>query len=290
MARAERRLPTNVEGDYFVDSSCIDCDACRQLAPEVFASRGDQSAVVHQPVGEAERLRAAKALVSCPTASIGTVSKADLRAAIHGLPEAVDENVWRCGFTSQKSFGAFSYVIGLDGGGYLIDSPRFNRPLLRNIERLGGIREILLTHSDDVADHERWSTELDCTRVLHRRDVSRSTRMIESQPDGDQAVEIAPDLLMIPTPGHTRGHSVFLYRSKFLFSGDHLAWSPRRKDLIAFRSVCWYDWGEQTRSMQKLLDYEFEYVLPGHGRPVRIEPARMREGLERLIGWMRSVA
>jgi len=59
-----------------------------------------------------------------------------------------------------------------------------------------------------------------------------------------------------------RGHAVLLYRNKFLFTGDHLAWSPNPNSLIAFRSACWYSWTEQTRSMAKILDYDFEWVLP----------------------------
>ena len=43
MALVERRRAENVPGDFYVDSSCIDCDLCRQIAPEVFAAAGDQS-------------------------------------------------------------------------------------------------------------------------------------------------------------------------------------------------------------------------------------------------------
>ncbi|MHB8872506.1 MAG: ferredoxin [Myxococcaceae bacterium] len=47
MARFADRLPENAAGDFFVDSSCIDCDLCRQLAPSVFdrAEGRDQSYV-----------------------------------------------------------------------------------------------------------------------------------------------------------------------------------------------------------------------------------------------------
>ena len=36
MANPKKRVPENVPGDFFVDSTCIDCDACRQIAPTVF--------------------------------------------------------------------------------------------------------------------------------------------------------------------------------------------------------------------------------------------------------------
>jgi ferredoxin len=70
MARVSERLPANVPGDFFVDSTCIDCDLCRQIAPTVFCANGEQSIVYHQPETPGERLRAGMALVTCPTASI----------------------------------------------------------------------------------------------------------------------------------------------------------------------------------------------------------------------------
>src|SRR5262245_9716828 len=64
MANLQKRLPENVPGDFFVDSTCIDCDTCRQLAPQVFAE-GDEHAYVHeQPASAAARRAALHALVS----------------------------------------------------------------------------------------------------------------------------------------------------------------------------------------------------------------------------------
>ena len=50
-----------------------------------------------------------------------------------------------------------------------------------------------------------------------------------------------------------------------LFTGDSLSWSFVDNDLNAFRDFCWYSWEEQTRSLARLLDYDFEWVLAGHG-------------------------
>lgn len=52
MANLALRLPENVPGDFFVDSTCIDCDACRQIAPETFTDDRDASIVHHQPATE----------------------------------------------------------------------------------------------------------------------------------------------------------------------------------------------------------------------------------------------
>jgi len=288
MAQPALRLESNVPGDFFVDSTCIDCDACRIFAPAVFHDAGEQSAVYHQPETEEELLAAQRALISCPTASIGTLEKHDMRVAVASLPEHVDDDVYRCGYTSESSFGAVSYLVHREDGNLLIDSPRFTEPLARNIARLGGARRMLLTHRDDVADHEKFHERFGCDRVLHHADIGSGTRSVELQPAGLDPVTLAPDLLMIPTPGHTRGHAVFLYRDRFLFTGDHLAWSEARGHLYAFRSACWYSWTEQIRSMERLLDYRFEWVLPGHGRPVHLPAEAMHASLEKCVAWMKT--
>lgn len=288
MAQLALRLEENVPGDYFVDSSCIDCDACRIFAPTVFSDAGDQSFVQHQPSSDAELLAAQKALISCPTGSIGAVSKPDMKHAVASLPELVDRDVYRTGYTSESSFGAVAYLLHRDDGNVLIDSPRFAAPLVKNIETMGGVRTMLLTHQDDVADHEKFHERFGCERVLHADDVRGRTAAIERKPSGSDVIDLGQDLLMIPTPGHTRGHAVFLYRQTYLFTGDHLAWSVPRGHLYAFRSACWYSWTEQIRSMERLLDYSFEWVLPGHGRPIRLTRAEMRKSLETCVAWMRQ--
>ena len=285
MARLALKLADNVEGDFFVDSTCIDCDACRVIAPSVFQDSGNQSAVYHQPETADELLAAQRALISCPTASIGDLAKRKMTEAVASLPERIDEDVYRCGYTSESSFGAISYYV--KAARTMIDSPRFAAPLVKNIEALGGVQRMLLTHQDDVADHAKFHEHFGCERVLHRDDIRSRTASVELQPTGRDAVELGDRLLMIPTPGHTKGHAVFLYHEKFLFTGDHLAWDTDEQRLYAFRGACWYSWSEQIESMARLLDYRFEWVLPGHGRPMRLPADEMHAHLERCVAWMR---
>src|SRR5262249_5515402 len=149
MALLSNRLPGNTPGDFFVDSSCIDCDACRQIAPESFRDAGSQSVVYRQPETAGDVRRALMALIACPTASIGTTRKYDVRAAIDRFPQLIDQNVYFCGFTSESSFGAWSYLIVRPrnlGGNVLVDSPRYNAHLARKIVALGGVATMFLTH------------------------------------------------------------------------------------------------------------------------------------------------
>jgi glyoxylase-like metal-dependent hydrolase (beta-lactamase superfamily II)/ferredoxin len=290
MANIQQRLPENVPGDFFVDESCIDCDTCSQLAPAVFRDHGEQCSVYRQPENEADTRLALMALVACPTGSIGTTEKHDARIGIDAFPSPVAENVYFCGFTSESSFGGWSYLITRpesDGGNLMIDSPRFATQLVKRIESLGGVSQMLLTHRDDIADHQRFRNRFGCERVMHADDGALrigAERIIQ----GEDAVQLHDDLLAIPTPGHTRGHMVFLYKKKFLFTGDHLAWSPARQTLTAFPSVAWYSWARQIESMEKLAKYDFEWVLPGHGSLHHDTKQNMRYYLQSCIAWMKT--
>src|SRR5262245_20760152 len=98
MADLSKRLAENINGDFFVDSTCIDCDACRQIAPASFADHGGASSVYKQPSSDEETRLALKALIACPVGSIGTTQKHDLRPVIASYPAQMSDNVYFCGF------------------------------------------------------------------------------------------------------------------------------------------------------------------------------------------------
>jgi glyoxylase-like metal-dependent hydrolase (beta-lactamase superfamily II)/ferredoxin len=290
MAHLQQRHPQNINGDFYVDTTCIDCDTCRWMTPEVFHREDEQSVVYHQPRNETERLRAMQALLSCPTSSIGTVEKpTDIKTAQHSLPIQLEDNVYHCGYHAESSYGAASYLIQRPEGNILVDSPRFAPPLVKRLEELGGVRYMYLTHRDDVADHHKFHDHFGCDRILHQDEINRGTQDVEMQLKGAEPVQLAPDLLIIPTPGHTKGHTVLLYNHKFLFTGDHLAWSESRHQLVAFRDVCWYSWPELVQSMHKLAKYDFEWVLPGHGRRYHSDRATMQQQMQKCLAWMDAV-
>ncbi|MEO6202014.1 MAG: ferredoxin [Nitrospirales bacterium] len=75
LANLSKRLKTNVEGNFFVDSTCIDCDTCRQLAEATFVEDREFSTVFQQPGSPGEEFAAYQALIACPVGSIGTITK-----------------------------------------------------------------------------------------------------------------------------------------------------------------------------------------------------------------------
>lgn len=287
MAHPERSLPDNAPGDFYVDDTCIDCDTCRWLAPETFVRARGQSAVKAQPEGPGARRRALEAAVACPTASIGTRSPAPEMPAVRaGFPLRVDGEVYHCGYHSPKSFGAASYLVRRPDGNVLVDSPRFSETLAGRLEALGGVRWLFLTHGDDVADHAAWRDRLGCERILHAADATRETRGVERVLEGDAPVDLAPDLRIIPVPGHTAGSCALFSGGRHLFTGDHLAWSPRLGHLYAFRDACWFSWTAQIRSVAKLRGLGFEWVLPGHGRRHGAPREAMADALAACLRWM----
>ena len=73
MPELTNRLPENAPGKFYVDDSCIDCDACRGNAPAFF-TRADSigSSVVHRQPETLEEIAAAEeAMENCPSESIG---------------------------------------------------------------------------------------------------------------------------------------------------------------------------------------------------------------------------
>lgn len=73
MADKQLKTPENVPGKYYVDNTCIDCDLCRNIAPNSFTrhDEGGYSIVFKQPETEEEKAQAEEARASCPTETIG---------------------------------------------------------------------------------------------------------------------------------------------------------------------------------------------------------------------------
>jgi glyoxylase-like metal-dependent hydrolase (beta-lactamase superfamily II) len=120
--------------------------------------------------------------------------------------------------------------------------------------------------------------------VLHASEARGALAAVERKLEGSGPWFLAPDLKVLAVPGHTVGHVALLYRDEFLFTGDHL-WADGGR-LSASRRFNWHSWEEQLRSIEKLLDESFAWVLPGHGSrfhaPREAMHGEIRATLERL--------
>jgi len=73
MAEVEDRYEDNVKGAFYVDDQCIDCDLCRETAPDNFTrhEEGGYSYVYKQAETDEERALCEEAMEGCPVEAIG---------------------------------------------------------------------------------------------------------------------------------------------------------------------------------------------------------------------------
>ncbi|GJM87440.1 hypothetical protein PR202_ga03394 [Eleusine coracana subsp. coracana] len=205
-----RRRPQNVPGEFFVDHRCIDCQTCRWMAPEVFKRVDGKAAVAAQPSSEEERTKAL-------------------------------QGVYLCGYHSEDSYGATSYLVTHPQGNILIDSYR-ELPEERNFTVL--------------------------------KQVEEATADVEWKLNGSGPWNIGTDFELIYTPGHT----------EVLFTGDHIAKSEESDDLDLSLIYNKQSVSLQLDNIRKLLEVDFEWILPGHGHRIWYEDERAKNSaIESLL-------
>jgi len=74
LADPNESVPENAPGTYYVDSNCIDCDVCRDTAPDNFtrSDKNGYSFVYKQPENDEELAQCEEALTCCPVEAIGS--------------------------------------------------------------------------------------------------------------------------------------------------------------------------------------------------------------------------
>jgi ferredoxin len=74
MADAANKYAENVDGKFYVDDQCIDCDLCRETAPANFKRNDDggHSFVYKQPESPEEEGLCKEAMEGCPVEAIGS--------------------------------------------------------------------------------------------------------------------------------------------------------------------------------------------------------------------------
>ncbi|MBW3657995.1 MAG: MBL fold metallo-hydrolase [Actinobacteria bacterium] len=255
--------PGNVPGAWFVDERCIDCDAVRQIAPDLFDRVDRQSVVSRQPDTPEDEERMWRAALACPTNSVRRSPPLPRPRDLY--PHEFAGDVWYCGHNSPDSYGANAFLAVRPEGNVLVDSPRFVRPLVERIEAMGGIDHVLLTHRDDVADADRFAERFGARVWIHREDADAAPFATDVV-DGQDPVVVQPGLQLIPCAGHTRGSVLFLLDDRFLFTGDSLYWSRTHQDLAVHVRQTWYSLEVQRDSLARVArEHRFSAVLAGHG-------------------------
>lgn len=283
MADLRRRHPRDAGGGWFVDTTCIDCDLARQVGAPIAADARGLSYFTRPPEGPEEERAAWRAVLGCPTGSIGAPPGAKPPHDV--FPWEVAPGVFLAGYASRHSFGANAWIVRREGGNLLVDGPRFVPALERAIEAMGGLAHVLLTHRDDIADAERYATRFGAKAWIHEADHDAAPWATSFAGD----VEVAPGVRGWWIPGHTEGSVAWHVDDRWLFSGDSLHVSRETHDLAAFPDFTWYSWEAQTRSLARLADMaRFEAVFPGHGMRGAFPAPDMKRRLLALVERMRA--
>ncbi len=274
-----------------MDDRCIDCDAARQVAPGlVVRDPADGNSLFARQPETAEELEMAwRAVMVCPTRSVGHTTLKRPETPV--FPHDLGDSVYRLGHNSPDSFGAHSYLVRRPGGNLMVDAPRWTREVAGPMAELGGLDHVLLSHRDDVADADRYADHFGARVWIHADDRSAApyaTDVVE----GVEPTTVAGDVVAFPVPGHTKGSVLYLVDGHLLFSGDSLAWSPARGQLMAFRRACWYSWDAQTASLARLAasGLRFDRLFCGHGWSHDLPADRFHAALVDLVERMPAEA
>jgi len=283
---------------------------------------GAFTGVLRQPRSKEDLIAARTAVAACPVGAIklqrgaSKVRRDGLGSPWRGYPRPMEDNVWIIGPPSMQNIGAITYFIEIEGGGVLIDPPRPSDELFRWLADHGGVRWLFLTHRDHGHHHAEIADRFPgCRRIIGAADVNLREKSylattgdvefklgnelqpctLEGEPLSEAEARQA-ELVVLPQPGHTPGSICLLYHGRFLFTGDHLAFSRVLGHIVAFRVQCWEDWERQTHSVRYLAAaaeagwLRFTWILPGHGEWQRLpgdgSAAETAVALRCTVKWM----
>ena len=90
MADKKNKLAENAPGKFYVDDQCIDCDACRETAPDFFKRNDERgySFVYRQPQSADDVALCYEALEGCPVEAIGDDGEGEDDVPPGGAPPA----------------------------------------------------------------------------------------------------------------------------------------------------------------------------------------------------------
>ena len=166
---------------------------------------------------------------------------------------------------SDRTYGGKGFLLKGPKYNVMVDTPACTPRVVDAVREAGGLRYIFLSHRDEIGEVEALRQELGGAVILHRSEASLvpgGTDMVF-----DEDFEVEPGLQVIHTPGHSPGSScLLLHREglRVLFTGDHIL--RRRDDVPAPLKFPWtWSWEVQLESARRLLDLEFDYIVPSHG-------------------------
>jgi len=166
---------------------------------------------------------------------------------------------------SELTFGGKGFLVTGPKYNLMVDTPACTPDVIRAVRGAGGLRYIFLSHRDEIGEVCDLKRALGGALILHRSEAENVSCATDMPFDTD--FEVEPGLWVIHTPGHSPGSScILLHRDaqKVLFTGDHIL--RLRDDVPAPLHFPWTtDWEAQVASARRLLELDFDYIIPSHG-------------------------
>lgn len=194
-------------------------------------------------------------------------------------------------YALDSTRGNYSYLINGEET-ILVDTgrPGQGKGILKDLNVLGvkpeDIKHILITHHD--VDHigslaflqkatgaKVWASKEDIPYIYgekSRPGIKKLVSVIMRMEKPENITPYSEDqrigaIEVIPTPGHTPGHVSLLYKD-ILLVGDLFKTSKGK--IAPMSSFMNWDDTVLAESINKINDYEFKWVCPAHGQPLKI--------------------
>jgi glyoxylase-like metal-dependent hydrolase (beta-lactamase superfamily II) len=172
-------------------------------------------------------------------------------------------DLWACGHPSALTDEAASYLLVRPDGNILIDVPDFHPGLVEELERLGDLRYIFLTHEDNVGEVDRFQAHFGAEVIMHAAEA-HAVHLGVDRPF-TESFRLFDDVTVLATPGHSPGSGCLLWHARggCLFTGDHLL--PVAGRLAPVRYDWTHDWATQLTEAERLLALPWNHAMPGRG-------------------------
>ncbi|RMF22311.1 MAG: MBL fold metallo-hydrolase, partial [Cyanobacteria bacterium J083] len=168
---------------------------------------------------------------------------------------------------NRQTLGGTSYFIVRKFGNILIDCPAWDETHQNFIQTQGGINQIIITHRGGMGKQvKQMQKDLACQVIIQEQEAYLLPEV--SVITFEQKLDLASDIEIIWTPGHSPGSSCIYWRQKggILLTGRHLLpTSPHT--FMPLRTAKTFHWRRQLASLEKLRDRfsadNLAYILPG---------------------------
>jgi len=184
---------------------------------------------------------------------------------------------------NRATGGGSSYLLRLDQGNVLIDTPAWSEENAQILSDLGGMTYWVLTHRGGIGEVKPWYQHFGPQVALHEQEAFLFDGPVALPFRNDTS--LLPGLELVWTPGHSPGSTCIRY-ADMLFSGRHLLPDSQGRPR-PLRLAKTFHWPRQLRSVQKLLSGPpFSSIYPGAAVGLLRGKPRIENGWEQLQGWM----